>query len=336
LRSRLLLPGSLLAVVSAAGLAAFSFGAGAGASQRLAANPLRPIVVGGVYQPAGTFNSGPCAWYATRGITTRRNSGGPNSNPLYTRCSADGKKLTQYGNSAITYTRPDPKLIPAGERLYAQYCSSCHGATAQGGVPGVNAPNLRGVSPATLSFWVSTGRMPAADPREVQQQRKPPKLNPLQTDEVVAYVNSLLPATPFLPQVNEKGANLGNGQSLFSLNCAACHTISGAGDALAQNTYAPTLHIANAQQVAEAIRTGPANMPVFSGNLSDSQVRDITAYVTQNLQHPTNPGGNDLGGIGPVTEGFIGLLFGVGGLMIIAFWIGDRTKRHDDDTAEHA
>jgi ubiquinol-cytochrome c reductase cytochrome c subunit len=71
-------------------------------------------------------------------------------------------------------------------------------------------------------------------------------------------------------------------------------------------------------------------MPVFSGNLSDAQVRDIVAYVTQNLQHPHNPGGNDLGGVGPVTEGFIGLLFGVGGLMIIAFWIGDRSKKEDE------
>ena len=34
------------------------------------------------------------------------------------------------------------------------------------------------------------------------------------------------------------------------------------------------------QQVAEAIRTGPANMPRFSGNLTDAQVRDIVSYVT--------------------------------------------------------
>jgi ubiquinol-cytochrome c reductase cytochrome c subunit len=322
-----------LAVVTAAGLAAFSFGAGAGASQHVATNPLRPIVVGGVLQPAGTFNSGPCAYYSvygangSRGITARRNAGGPNS--TINVCSADGKRLVAYGNSAILYVAPKSSLIPAGERVYATYCSSCHGATAEGGVPGVNAPNLRGVSPATVSFWVSTGRMPAADPRQVQQQRKPVKLTPVQTAEVVAYVNSLLPATPFLPVVNLRNANVSEGASLFSLNCAACHTITGAGDALAQNTYAPTLHQATVQQVAEAIRTGPANMPVFSGNLSDRQVRDITAYVVQNLQHPSNPGGNDLGGVGPVTEGFIGLLFGVGGLMIVAYWIGDRSKKEE-------
>ena len=42
------------------------------------------------------------------------------------------------------------------------------------------------------------------------------------------------------------------------------------------------------------------------------------------IQHPVNQGGLGLGGIGPVAEGFIGLLFGVGGIMLVAFWLGDR------------
>ncbi len=46
-------------------------------------------------------------------------------------------------------------------------------------------------------------------------------------------------------------------------------------------------------------------MPRFSGNLSDAQVRDITSYVTGRLEHPTNPGGFSLGGVGPVAEGFV-------------------------------
>ena len=49
------------------------------------------------------------------------------------------------------------------------------------------------------------------------------------------------------------------------------------------------------------------------------------AYVTEQIQHPANPGGFGLGGIGPVAEGFVGLLFGVGGLMLVCFWIGDRS-----------
>ena len=77
--------------------------------------------------------------------------------------------------------------------------------------------------------------------------------------------------------------------------------------------------------MAEAIRTGPANMPRFSGNLTDQQVADLVSYVTARIQHPDNPGGFGLGGVGPVAEGFVALLIGVGGLVLICFWIGERS-----------
>ena len=78
--------------------------------------------------------------------------------------------------------------------------------------------------------------------------------------------------------------------------------------------FAPSLHKIYPRQIAEAIRTGPTHMPHFGpGNLSNQQVADIVRYVTAPIQHPDNHGGLGLGGIGPVAEGFIGLLFGVGG-----------------------
>ncbi len=233
----------------------------------------------------------------------------------------DGQ-VVQYGTrGTIIYTSPPSSLVPAGELLFAKNCSSCHGANAEGTDA---APNLIGVGPATVNFWVTTGRMPAATPLSIQAQPKPPRLNPAQALEIAAYVNSLHPAAPFIPTVNTKAANLTDGASLFALNCAACHTITGAGDELAYGTNAPTLHGFTARQVAEAIRTGPGNMPWFTGGLTDAQVRDITAYVTEKINKPTNPGGAGLGGVGPVTEGFVGLLFGVGGFMLICYWIGDR------------
>ena len=76
----------------------------------------------------------------------------------------------------------------------------------------------------------------------------------------------------------------------------------------------------------EAIRTGPGNMPRFAGNLTDTQVarhrrlRDRSTSSTR-----TTPAASASAGSGPVAEGFVGLLFGVGGLMLVCFWIGDRT-----------
>jgi ubiquinol-cytochrome c reductase cytochrome c subunit len=126
--------------------------------------------------------------------------------------------------------------------------------------------------------------------------------------------------------VNTNSADLEAGGTLFTLNCAACHTITGAGDALMDGAYAPGLHLATTTQVVEAIRSGPGNMPRFGpGNITNTEARDIAAYIHGVIQHPSNPGGFALGGIGPVGEGFVGLLLGVGILMLVCFWIGDRT-----------
>jgi ubiquinol-cytochrome c reductase cytochrome c subunit len=228
-------------------------------------------------------------------------------------------------NDPISYHLPPNSYIAPGQTLFALNCASCHGVDATGTD---RAPNLQGLGPATVDFWVSTGRMPLAV-ATAQPVQKPPRFDRTETLQIVAFVNSLAPTAPDyppgIPKVDTSAANLVNGNSLFVLNCAGCHTITGAGDALAEGFYAPSLHKIYPRQIAEAIRTGPTQMPHFGpGNLSNRQVADIVKYVTTTIQHPVNRGGLGLGGIGPVAEGFIGLLFGVGAMMLVAFWLGDR------------
>jgi ubiquinol-cytochrome c reductase cytochrome c subunit len=313
-RLQLLLPGGVLAIAALGTLTLFFPGASAQASTTAKAGSLSNSV-----KECGSVN--------LKGVSTAENSGNPfHSDKLV---CFDGV-LIRYGNSAITYTNPPASYAAAGKLLFDQTCSSCHGTDANGISPGGKAsigPNLQGVGAATIDFWVTTGRMPAADVAAVEAERKPPKLTDKQALEVAAYVNSLDPSVPAVPTPHLQGANVSDGANLFQLNCAACHTITGAGDALAFGTNAPSLQNRQitAQQVVEAMRIGPANMPRFSGNLSDAQVRDVVAYVTQKIQHPSNPGGLGLGGVGPVAEGFIALLLGVGGLALICFWIGERS-----------
>jgi ubiquinol-cytochrome c reductase cytochrome c subunit len=316
---RLVLPVSVLGVTVLSGLALVS-GGGASAEDTTAT----PMVISSNVTAANAQASAlaPPAAYQTG----RSNSGTPNSNA---KVYANGS-LVAYGNKDISYVAPPKALAPLGEAIYMQNCASCHGVRANGvsadGTPG-GYPNLQGLGPATIDFWIESGRMPAANPREVQAIRKTPRLSHVQALAVTAWVNSLSPATPYIPLVHgASSANSSNGFALFALNCAACHTITGGGDALAANTYAPSLRHIPATQVVEAIRTGPGNMPRFTGNLSDAQVRDIVGYVTGSIQHPQNPGGFGLGGLGPVAEGFIGLALGVGVLALIGFWIGDRSE----------
>ncbi|MEI8127032.1 MAG: c-type cytochrome [Actinomycetota bacterium] len=259
--------------------------------------------------------------------TSRANSGTPKSDHVSTDKSG---QVTSYGNSAITYNLPPAALQNLGRALYMQNCASCHGIEANGvpptGTSGTssNFPNLLGVGPAAIDFWIESGRMPAAEPRDVQSKRKRARFDHTQAMAIASWVNSLHPGLPLVPTVNTTGADVANGASLFALNCAACHTITGGGDALAAHTYAPSLRNIPGYQVAEAIRTGPGNMPRFTGNLTDAQVRDIVTYVTVNIQHPVNTGGLGLGGLGPVAEGFVGLALGVGFLALAGFWVGER------------
>jgi ubiquinol-cytochrome c reductase cytochrome c subunit len=225
-----------------------------------------------------------------------------------------------YGTVSVAL--PESFIAP-GQALYDASCASCHGNDAAGTARG---PNLQGLGAGTIDFWVSTGRMPLAA-SSVQPAEKPSRFNRTETLEIAAFVQSKTPGAGVpVPVVNLSNANLESGGSLFTLNCAACHTITGAGDALAGGAFAPSLHLATPTQIIEAIRSGPGNMPRFGpGNITDTEAHDIAAYVAGPIQHPSDRGGFGLGGIGPVGEGFVGLLLGVGVLMLVAFWIGDRT-----------
>ena len=226
------------------------------------------------------------------------------------------------GADPISYSTPSSKAqIQRGGTLFAESCASCHGPDAGGTSV---APNLQGLGAGTVDFWVSTGRMPLQT-ADAQANRKPPLFDRSETLDIAAYVASRSPGGVGIPSVDLSSASLSDGQDAFTLNCAACHTITGAGDALANGAYAPSLHYATKTQVAEAMRTGPGNMPRFgTGTLTDKEVADIAAYVTGPIQHPDNAGGAGLGGIGPVAEGFVALLVGVGGSMLITFWLGER------------
>ncbi len=236
------------------------------------------------------------------------------------------------GNAVLTAATSPFNLeqLTLGKALFDENCSSCHGENAAGSDV---APNLLGVGSATVDLWVSSGWMPLATPTE-EPLTKPAKFDRQSTLAIAEYVASLAPDFgPPVPTPDLKNANLAQGFTLFSLNCAPCHTITGAGDALSNGLSAPPLHGHTAVQIQEAIETGPSTMPRFiPGALTESQLNDVVAYVYKVIQNPNNAGGLALGGVGPVAEGFIGLFLGVGVCVLIAMWIGERTK---EDDAEH-
>jgi ubiquinol-cytochrome c reductase cytochrome c subunit len=214
--------------------------------------------------------------------------------------------------------------IAAGKALFQANCSSCHGLEGQGTS---QAPSLVGAGAAAVDFQMSTGRMPA---KEVgaENDRKPTTFTEQQIHDIAGYVASLGggPAIPDAGQVSTEGADTAVGSQLFSANCAQCHGFAGAGGALTYGKNAPPLTQATPTQIYEAMLTGPEAMPVFSdGTISPQAKRDIIAYITQ-TRVETNPGGFSLGRTGPVTEGLVIFLGGLGFLVLVSMWITARRR----------
>jgi ubiquinol-cytochrome c reductase cytochrome c subunit len=224
-----------------------------------------------------------------------------------------------------------PASIAAGEILFDAHCESCHGA---GGV-GAKGPELLNVGPAAVDFFLSTGRMPLNSPT-AQPLRHDPYFNKAQIAEIVAYVNALdvqngTPG-PGIPKVyplcqGKQTANcvtLSEGNQLFLMNCAQCHDASGSGGMLSHGYVVPSLREATKTQVAEAVRVGPRPMPNFGpGQLTNQQVSAIAQYISY-LSTSGNRGGLGIANFGPVPEGFVGVIFGLGILLLVARLIGNR------------
>ncbi|WP_030992417.1 c-type cytochrome [Streptomyces sp. NRRL S-1813] len=217
--------------------------------------------------------------------------------------------------------------VKEGKKLFAVGCASCHGTGGQGTSDG---PSLVGVGAAAVDFQVGTGRMPAQQPGAQVPKKKNIYTN-AQIDQLAAYVASLGPgpSVPSKEQYSPEGANIGKGGELFRTNCAQCHNFTGKGGALTDGKFAPTLEGVDPKHIYEAMESGPQNMPSFGdGSLSKENKKDIIAYLgAVNGDDSESPGGLDLGGLGPVSEGLFGYIFGLGALIAVAIWVAARTTK---------
>jgi ubiquinol-cytochrome c reductase cytochrome c subunit len=215
----------------------------------------------------------------------------------------------------------DPVELRAGRRIYEEGCMACHGTNLQG-VPN-RGPSLLGVGQAAAYFQVITGRMPAKR-QEAQIPAKPPQYDAAGAEQVAAYVESV-GGGPVIPQGDLHDGDLAEGGELFRLNCASCHNFAGRGGALSAGKAAPSLSDASDEVIYAAMLSGPQNMPVFSDNqLSPDQKRAIINYV-QTLKQTKDPGGSGIGRLGPVPEGLVIWVVGIGLMMVTILWIGARS-----------
>jgi ubiquinol-cytochrome c reductase cytochrome c subunit len=221
-------------------------------------------------------------------------------------------------------TGTSEEQIEEGRQLFLRNCSSCHGLQAEGTTDG---PTLVGVGAASVDFQVGTGRMPAAQlGAQIERKR-----NPFTEEEIAAlaaYVASLGPG-PEIPteeQLDYSEADIAEGGEIYLTNCAMCHNFAGSGGALTRGKYAPPLAGVEPKYIYEAMLTGPQSMPVFGdATMTPEEKQAIIAYLTTTAEQ-ASPGGHPLGKLGPVTEGGVAWVVGIGGLIACAVWLGAKAR----------
>ncbi len=224
--------------------------------------------------------------------------------------------------------------VEPGKHLYLRDCAFCHGADGKGTDRGPDITTGTN-GPALTDFVLRTGRMPVEAPVDQMKPREP-VYDEGQIAAIVDYVRREFRAPgPDIPQFDARRGDLGEGQAVYQEHCASCHATTGIGGALlihpdedkprkTRGIVIPDFKHSDAQAVAAAVRTGPGSMPVFGQRaISDHQLDSLVAYM-EYLKAPDDEGGAPIGRVGPVVEGAVGWLLGLGSLMLFIRWVGTK------------
>jgi ubiquinol-cytochrome c reductase cytochrome c subunit len=234
-----------------------------------------------------------------------------------------GGLYTAFAPAISAQDAPLSAAAMEGKALFDNSCISCHGMNGQGIQD--RGPSLIGVGAASVEFQVGTGRMPLGQ-QNAQAMEKPPVFNEEQTRQIAQYVQEL-GGGPMLPDGDNlhSGGDVAEGGQIFRLNCSSCHAFGGGGGALSSGKFAPRLSDTTDRVIWAAMLSGPQNMPVFGDNqLTPEQKRDVVAYVQETLKD-RDPGGFNLGRLGPTTEGLAVFVVGITALIFTALWIAGKS-----------
>jgi cytochrome c oxidase cbb3-type subunit 3 len=183
-----------------------------------------------------------------------------------------GPLYEQYKNTDIAQLAEDDAALKIGERLYASYCTTCHGSDARGAR---GYPNLRdndwlyGGEPENIKTTIMNGRIAAM-----------PAWGSILSEEdvfnVVSYVEQLSGRT-----VDDMHASAG--AKVYQTNCVACHGAEGKGNTMmgaANLTDDIWLYGGSQKKIIESVQLGRnGNMPAHKEFLGEAKVHILAAYI---------------------------------------------------------
>ncbi len=173
--------------------------------------------------------------------------------------------------------------VALGQKHYVKYCALCHGASGEGYVAD-NAPSLvsktflESASDGFLQRAIRMGR-PNTAMAAYGDVRGGPLSEP-DISAIVAYLRTLGPKYTPLRAYRVRG-DAKRGEELFAAQCGKCHgDEENRGNALSLHNP-ELLASASPAFLKHAILNGraPTPMPAFRGQLTESQIDDIIAWL---------------------------------------------------------
>ncbi|PNG27714.1 cytochrome-c oxidase, cbb3-type subunit III [Methylocella silvestris] len=171
-----------------------------------------------------------------------------------------------------------------GAAAFAQNCSPCHGAGAQGsrGYPNLNADRwLWGGTLDQIHTTITHGARWTADPDThagvMPSFGRDGLLNKEEISTIADYVRTLSGNAP------DAGADLAKGKQLFIDNCSPCHGEDGKGNVdvgAANLTTQVWLYGPTKADIMHRIEVGGGGvMPAWKGRLDESTIKALTVFV---------------------------------------------------------
>jgi cytochrome c6 len=197
--------------------------------------------------------------------------------------------VTVTGCGAAGHVGEGDGNVTRGKQLFEENCAACHRLADSPRAVGDIGPDL------DLSFGVvrEQGFSESSIRNLVRAQIAYPVENPPTGEpgmpanlvrgddavDVAAYVASVA-GRPVVAAPNGVEEIL-DGEQLFVMFCAGCHTLAAAGTT---SDVAPSLDDIrpDASRVLAAMREGPGAMPTFDDRLSEEQLQNVAEYVAQN------------------------------------------------------
>ncbi|AGI24897.1 cytochrome-c oxidase, cbb3-type subunit III [Pseudomonas sp. MT3] len=189
-----------------------------------------------------------------------------------------GPIFAKYAAMPVEEVAKDPQAMKMGERLFATYCSICHGSDAKGAV---GFPNL------TDSDWRWGGDAKSIEAtilggRHAAMPAWGDVLGDKGVQDVAAFVTAKLDGRK-LPE-GVTADNVDNGSNLFATTCVACHGPEGKGNPLmgAPDLTHPGAFIYGSSyaQLQQTIRHGrQGQMPAQEQYLGKDKVHILAAYI---------------------------------------------------------